>query len=62
MILPWLICGETKSVERHVTLRRPEMIVSEAGVDIVDSSLVISLGRLVDLVVGKDSTVYGVSS
>jgi hypothetical protein len=35
------------------------MIVSEAGVDIVDSSLVLSVGFLVDLVIGKDSTVYG---
>jgi hypothetical protein len=38
------------------------MIVSEAGVDIVDSSLVLSIGFLVDLVIGKDSTVHGMSS
>ena len=62
LILPWLICGETKSVECRVTLRRPEMIVSEAGVDIIDSSLVLSVGFLVDLVIGKDSTVSGMSS
>jgi hypothetical protein len=37
------------------------MIVSEAGVDIVDSSIALSIGVLLDLVVGKDSTVHGTS-
>ncbi len=46
------------SVDCRVTLRRPEMIVSEAGVDIVDSSIVLSNGVLLDLVTGKDSTVH----
>jgi hypothetical protein len=61
LILPWLIWGDTKSVECRVTLRRPEMIVSEAGVDIVDSSIALSIGVLLDLVIGKDSTVHGTS-
>ena len=42
-------------------LRRPEMIVSAAGVDIDDSSVVLSTGVLLDLVIGKDSTVQGTS-
>ena len=37
------------------------MIVSEAGVDIDDSSVVLSIGVLLDLVIGKDSTVQGTS-
>jgi hypothetical protein len=37
------------------------MIVSEAGIDIVDSSIVFSIGSLLDLVIGKDSTVHGMS-
>ena len=49
------------SVECRVTLRRSEMIVSEAGVDIADSSIVLSIGVLLDLVIGKDSTVHGTS-
>ncbi len=60
-ILPWLIWGDTRSVECRVTLRRPEMIVSEAGVAIDDSSVVLSIGVLLDLVIGKDSTVQGTS-
>ena len=59
VILPWLIWGDTMSVECRVTLRRPEMIVSEAGVDIDDSSIVFSIGVLLNLVIGKDSTVHG---
>jgi hypothetical protein len=59
VILPWLIWGDTMSVEGRVTLRRPEMIVSEAGVDIVDSSIVPSIRALLDLVIEKDSTVHG---
>ncbi len=47
------------SVECRVMLRHPEMIVSEAGVDIVDSSIVLSIGVLFDLVIEKDSTVHG---
>jgi hypothetical protein len=39
----------------------PEMIVSEAGVDIVDPSIVFSIGFLLDLVIGKDSTVRGMA-
>ena len=73
-IFPWLIWGDTRSVEGRVSLRRPEMIVSEAGVDIVDSSLAfsidsgfdmvdsfvaLSIGFLLDLVTGKDSIVSG---
>ena len=73
-ILPWLIWGDTRSVEGRVTLRRPEMIVSEAGVDIVDSSIAFSIGAgvdmvdssiafsigfLLDRVTGKDSIVQG---
>jgi len=61
LILPWLIWGDTKSVECRITLLRPEMIVSEAGVDIVDSSIALSIGVLLDLVIGKDSTVHGTS-
>ena len=61
LILPWLIWGDTTFVECRVTLRRPEMIVSDAGVDIVDSSIVLSIGVLLDLVIGKDSTVHGTS-
>ena len=56
-----MIWGDTRSVECRVTLRRPEMIVSEAGVDIDDSSVVLSTGVLLDLVIGKDSTVLGTS-
>jgi hypothetical protein len=37
------------------------MIVSEAGVDIDDASVVLSTGVLLDLVIGKDSTVLGTS-
>ncbi len=58
VILPWLIWGVIMSVECRVTLRWPEMIVSEAGVDIADSSIVLSIGVLLDLVIGKDSTVH----
>ena len=73
-IFPWLTWGDTRSVEGRVTLRRPEMIVSEAGVDIVDSSLAFSIDSgfdmvdsfvalsiefLPDLVTGKDSIVSG---
>ena len=56
-----MIWGDTRSVECRVTLRRPEMIVSEAGVDIDDSSVVLPTGVLLDLVNGKDSTVLGTS-
>ncbi len=56
-----MIWGDTRSVECRVTLRRPEMIVSEAGVDIDDSSIVLSTGILLDFVIGKDSTVQGTS-
>ena len=56
-----MIWGDTRSVDCRVTLRRPEMIVSEAGVDIYDSSVVLSIGVLLDLVIGKDSTVRGTS-
>jgi hypothetical protein len=50
------------SVECRVTLRRPEMILSEAGVDIVDSPIVLSIGVLLNLVIGKDSTVNGTAA
>ena len=60
-IFPWMIWGDTRSVECRVMLRRPEMIVSAAGVVIEDSSVVLSTGVLFDLVLGKDSTVQGTS-
>ncbi len=56
-----MIWGDTRSVQCRVTLRRPEMIVLEAGVDIDDSSVVLSTGVLLDLGIGKDSTVQGTS-
>jgi hypothetical protein len=61
LFLPWLIWGDTMSVEGRVTLQRPVMIVSEAVVDIVDSPIVLSIGFLLDLVIGKDSTVHGMA-
>ncbi len=33
----------------------------DLGVDIVDSSIALSIGVLLDLVIGKDSTVHGTS-
>ena len=49
------------SVECLVMLRRPDMIVSEAGVDIDESPLGLLMISLLDLVVGNDSTVHGAS-
>ena len=49
------------SVECLVMLRRPDMIVSEAGVDMDESPPELLMVSLLDLVVGNDSTVHGAS-
>ncbi len=54
VILPPLICGDTELVECLVTCLCPEMIVSEAGVEIVESSADCLSTFLLALVIGND--------
>ncbi len=54
VILPFVSCGDTELVECLVTCLSPEMIVSDAGVEIVESSADRLLTFLLALVIGND--------
>jgi hypothetical protein len=54
VIRPSVICGDTELVECLVTCLCPEIIVSEAGVEIVESSADYLLTFLLALVMGND--------
>jgi hypothetical protein len=61
VIRPSVICGDTELVECLVTCLCPEIIVSESGVEIVESSAdCLLLTFLLALVMGNDWTTFDV--